>query len=58
MPHLRETCILDQAIHWLQSLETTCNTSFLLPSLQERVIVQLLIWEEFQKVCWTVGGGY
>jgi len=37
--------------HCTQYLETICSTSFLLPLLQEGVVVEILIWAEFQKVC-------
>jgi predicted SAM-dependent methyltransferase len=33
--------ILDEEIHWLLTVEITCNTSFFLPSLEERVVVIL-----------------
>jgi hypothetical protein len=42
MPHPRKTQVQDQEIQCLPTLETTCNTGFLLPSLQESVTVWLL----------------
>jgi hypothetical protein len=48
MPHSRQTQVLDQKIHWIPILETTCNTSFLCPSLKKRVVIWLYFtWAKF-----------
>lgn len=47
MHHPRKTWVLDQEIHCLLILEITCNTSYLLPSLEERVFNMALITQVY-----------
>jgi len=45
MPLLTKTWVLDQEIQWPQIPETTCGTSFSLPTLEESHCMALILYE-------------
>jgi hypothetical protein len=46
---LRKTWVLDQELQWPQIPETTCGTSFSLPSLEESHCMALILYENSFK---------